>query len=161
MKRTIATCLVIVLTTLAGAAAARAQATTVTTNEQIPFELIAFVPCANGGAGELVLVSGTLHVLTHQTIDTQGGVHAKTHFQPQGATGVGLTTGDTYHATGVTQEHFNFNASAGFTDTFINNFRIIGEGPDNNLLVHQTIHVTITPNGDVTSEVLNTSVECR
>jgi hypothetical protein len=29
------------------------------------------------------------------------------------------------------------------------------------LLVHQTIHVTITPNGEVTSEVINTSVECR
>ena len=159
MKRTIATCLVIVLATLAGAAVARAEATTVTTNEQIPFSLIAFVPCANGGAGEDVLVTGTLHVLSHVTIDAKGGIHVKQHFQPQGATGVGLTTGDTYHATGVTQEHFN--ATGGFTDTFINTFRIIGQGPGNNLLVHQTIHVTVTPNGDVTSEVVNTSVECR
>ena len=54
-----------------------------------------------------------------------------------------------------------FNATGGFTDTFINNFRMIGQGPDNNLLVHQTIHVTITPTGEVTSEVENTSVECR
>ena len=161
MKRTIATCLVIVLATLAGAAVARAQATTVTTNERIPFSLIAFVPCANGGAGEEVLVTGTLHVLTHVTIDTQGGLHVKLHFQPQGASGVGLTTGDIYRATGVTQEHVNFNANTGFTDTFINNFRIIGQGPDNNLLVHQTIHITVTPNGDVTSVVDNTSVECR
>lgn len=159
MKRTIAACLVIVLATLAGAAVSRAQATTVTTNEQIPFSLIAFVPCANDGAGEDVLVTGTLHVLSHVTIDAQGGLHVKQHFQPQGATGVGLTTGDTYHATGVTQEEFNF--TGGFTDTFINNFRWIGQGPDNNLLVHQTIHVTITPTGEVTSEVDNTSVECR
>jgi hypothetical protein len=161
VKRTIATCLVIVLTTLAGAAAARAQAITVTTNEQIPFSLIDFVPCANGGAGEEVLVTGTLHVLTHVTIDARGGLHVKLHVQPQGASGIGLTTGDTYRGTGVTQEHFNFNASGGFTDTFINNFRLIGQGPGNNLLVHQTIHVTVTPNGDVTSEVENTSVECR
>jgi hypothetical protein len=159
VKRTIAACLVIVLATLAGAAVSRAQATTVTTNEQIPFSLIAFVPCANDGAGEDVLVTGTLHVLSHVTIDAQGGLHVKQHFQPQGATGVGLTTGDTYHATGVTQEEFNF--TGGFTDTFINNFRWIGQGPDNNLLVHQTIHVTITPTGEVTSEVDNTSVECR
>jgi hypothetical protein len=159
VKRTIATCLVIALTILAGAAVARAQSTTVTTNEQIPFSLIAFVPCANDGAGEDVLVTGTLHVLTHVTIDAQGGLHVKQHFQPQGATGVGLTTGDTYRATGVTQEEFNF--TGGFTDTFINNFRWIGQGPNNNLLVHQTIHVTITPNGEITSEVENTSVECR
>ena len=158
MKRTIATCLV-VLATLAGAAIAQAEATTVTTNEQIPFSLIAFVPCANDGAGEEVLVTGTLHVLEHVTIDARGGLHVKIHFQPQGATGVGLTTGDTYHATGVTQEHFN--ATGVFNDTFINNFRMIGPGPNNNLLVHQTIHITITPNGDVTSDVVNTSVECR
>jgi hypothetical protein len=158
VKRTIATCLV-VLATLAGAAIAQAEATTVTTNEQIPFSLIAFVPCANDGAGEEVLVTGTLHVLEHVTIDARGGLHVKIHFQPQGATGVGLTTGDTYHATGVTQEHFN--ATGVFNDTFINNFRMIGPGPNNNLLVHQTIHITITPNGDVTSDVVNTSVECR
>jgi hypothetical protein len=158
VKRTIATCLV-VLATLAGAAIAQAEATTVTTNEQIPFSLIAFVPCANAGAGEEVLVTGTLHVLEHVTIDARGGLHVKIHFQPQGATGVGLTTGDTYHATGVTQEHFN--ATGVFNDTFINNFRMIGPGPNNNLLVHQTIHITITPNGDVTSDVVNTSVECR
>ena len=115
MKRTIATCVVIVLTTLAGAAVARAQATTVTTNEQIPFSQLVFVPCADSGAGELILISGTLHVLSHVTIDAQGGLHAKIHFQPQGATGVGLTTGDTYHATGVTQGHFNATGGGGLT----------------------------------------------
>jgi hypothetical protein len=45
--------------------------------------------------------------------------------------------------------------------TFINNFRLIGQGPDNNLQVHQTIHTTINANGTVTSVVNNTSVECQ
>ena len=136
-------------------------ATVSTTNQQIPFALVAFVPCANNGAGELVLVSGTLHVLQHLTITEDGNVHVKTHFQPQGASGVGLTTGDTYHATGVTQEEFNSNGPLPFTDTYINNFRIIGQGPDNNLLVHQTIHITINANGELTADVVNTSVECQ
>ena len=158
MTRSIAL-LAIAAVALAGATTAGAQATTVTTNEQIPIALVAFVPCANDGAGELVQLTGTLHVLTHVTIDDQGGLHVKQHFQPQGVSGVGLTTGDKYQGTGVTQDQFN--ATAGLEQTSINNFRIIGQGPDNNLLVHATFHVTITPNGDVTTIVDNFSVECR
>ena len=79
-----------------------------------------------------------------------------------GATGVGLTTGDSYQATGVTQEQDSIpliNGAAEFT--FVNNFKIIGQGPDNNFLVHQTVHQTINANGDVTTTIVDTSVECR
>jgi hypothetical protein len=159
VKRTIATCLVVVLATLAGRAAARAEATTETTNLQIPITLVAFVPCANGGAGELVELTGTLHVLLHTTADGRGGFHVKSHFQPQGVSGVGLTTGDKYQGTGVTQDEFH--VTAGITETFVNNFRIIGQGPDNNYLVHENFHITITPNGDVTALHDNLSIECQ
>lgn len=158
MKRALAISLMAV-TALGGASAARAQATTVTTNEFVPVTVLAFVPCANDGAGELVILTGTLHVLSHVTIDDQGGLHVKQHFQPQGISGTGLTTGDTYHGTGVTQSEFD--ATAGVEQTSINNFRIIGQGPNNNLLVHSTSHVTVTPNGDVTTVVDNFSVECQ
>lgn len=127
-------------------------------NDRIPFSQLAFVPCAADGAGELVLIEGTLHVLITETVNGNNASF-KFHFQPQGATGTGLTTGDTYHATGVTQEHVTLGP--GLTDTFVNNFRIIGQGPNNNLLIHQTIHITINANGVVTAEVVNTSVECR
>lgn len=159
MKRTLAISLLAMTTALAGATAAGAAATTVTTNEQVPVTVFAFVPCANDGAGELVVLTGTLHVLTHVTIDDQGGLHVRQHFQPQGISGAGLTTGDTYRGTGVTQTEFN--ATAGTEQTSINNFRIIGQGPENNLLVHSTFHVTVTPNGDVTTVADNASVECR
>ena len=137
------------------------SASTVTTNDRVPFAGMVVVPCANNGAGEVVAVSGTLHVLTHQTLSSSGNVHVKVHFQPQGATGVGLTTGDQYRGTGVTQEETNLNGPLPITDTFIDNFRIIGPGPNNNLLIHQTIHITINANGVVTAEVTNISVECR
>lgn len=159
MIRTFATLLAITAIALAGAAGAGAQATTVTTNEQVPITVFAFVPCANDGAGELVVLTGTLHVLTHVTIDDQGGLHVKQHFQPQGLSGVGLTTGDTYRGTGVTQTEFN--ATAATEQTSINNFRIIGQGPDNNFLVHSTFHVTVNANGEVTTVVDNFSAECR
>ena len=159
MIRTIAFVLATATTALVGAMSAAAQATTTTTNEQVPISVIQFVPCANDGAGELVVLEGTLHILSHVTIDDQGGLHVKQHFQPQGVSGTGLTTGDKYRGTGVTQTQFN--ATAGFEQTDINNFRIIGQGPENNFLVHATFHVTVTPNGDVTTVVDNFSVECR
>jgi hypothetical protein len=142
-------------TASAGAAAA------ITTNDFVPFALVTFVPCANGGAGESVSISGTLHIEQHITIN-DNRVTIKSHFQPQGAGGVGLTTGDVYNATGVTQEVDTLPLTNGAAEfTFINNFRIIGQGPGNNLLVHQTIHTTINANGDVTSTVVNDSVDCQ
>ena len=161
-KRKSITCMLaisLLIVSLAGAALA--QALTITTNDFVPFALVAFVPCANGGAGELVLVQGTLHLQDHITINNNRA-NIKTHAQPQGASGVGLTTGDTYNATGVTQEQDSIPIINGaFEFTFINNFRIIGQGPNNNLLVHQTIHQTINANGEVTTTVVNQSVECR
>ncbi len=76
--------------------------------------------------------------------------------------GIGLTTGDKYQGTGVTQDHFNVGADGlPVTFTFVNNFRIIGQGPGNNYLVHQTFHVTINAHGEVTAEVDNIRVECK
>ena len=142
-------------------AAVSAQAIAITTNDFVPFAQVTFVPCANGGAGELVLISGTLHIQQHITIN-DNRVSLKIHFQPQGASGVGLTTGDTYRATGETQEHDSLPLTGGAAEfTFVNNFKIIGQGPDNNLLVHQTVHVTVNANGDVTTIVDNASVECQ
>ena len=150
-----------VLLTIGVPAASFAQAITITTNDFVPFAQVVFVPCANGGAGEVVLISGTLHIQQHITIN-DNRANVKIHFQPQGAGGVGLTTGDTYNAVGVTQEQDSIPITNGaFEFTFINNFRIIGPGPDNNLQVHQTVHTTVNANGDVTSTVDNTSIDCN
>src|SRR6185436_3267756 len=153
MSITFTLAIMLLIVSLAGAALA--QALTITTNDFVPFALVAFVPCANGGAGELVLVQGTLHLQDHITINNNRA-NIKTHAQPQGASGVGLTTGDTYNATGVTQEQDSIPIINGaFEFTFINNFRIIGQGPNNNLLVHQTIHQTVNANGEVTTFIDN------
>jgi len=138
---------------------AAAQATTFKTNIQVPVdEIVPFVtiPCA----GEDVALSGTLHILIRGTIDDNGGVHSKFHFQPQGVKGLGLTTGDKYQATGVTQETINATGLP-FTRTFVNNFRIIGPGPGNNFLAHDTVHLTINANGTATAVVANSSAECK
>jgi len=153
--------LALILLTFGVSSAVFSQAFTTTTNEFVPFAQTAFVPCANGGAGEFVAVSGILHIQTHVTIN-QNRLILKTQFQPQGAAGVGLITGDVYHGTGVTSFTDTIpNPSGAQTSTFINNFRFIGPGPDNNLQVHQNVHITFNANGELTSDVDNLSIDCN
>ena len=161
MPRLVALVVALGLIGVVGTAPVFAKATTVTTSIKIPLPqpFQVFVPCAAGGAGELVDLSGTLHVLFSTTLDGSGGFHTYAHFQPQGVIGTGLTTGDQYQGTGVTQDHFNGTVGSEFT--FVDNFRIIGHGPGNNFLVHETFHVTVNANGEVTAFVDNFSFECK
>src|SRR5256884_6835278 len=73
----------------------------VITNVSVPVNIPVFIPCAAGGTGELVVLSGDLHVLVRFTRSKSGGVHAAAHFQPQGISGVGQTTGEKHQATGL------------------------------------------------------------
>ena len=136
-----------------------AKATTFTSNFRVPSDFILFVPCAAHGAGEIVTFTGYFHFLTVTVIDDQGGFHSKFTNQPQGLSGTGLTTGDKYQATGQTQG--TFNGKVGFETTFIDNVRIVGQGPGNNFLIHETFHMTVNPDGTVTAFVDHVSIECK
>jgi hypothetical protein len=128
-------------------------------NQTIPFSV--FVPCANGGAGENVSGTINLHILTTSTVNGNN-VSGKFHYQPQSSSLVGDVTGDAYQATGVTQENFKSSLTNGQANfTFVNNFRIIGQGPGNNFLVHEVTHLTVNANGDTTVTFDNFSVDCK
>jgi len=130
-------------------------------NDKSDISLSVFVPCAAEGAGEVVDLSGPLHTLLSFTINGNK-VSTDAHLQPQGISGFGETTGAKYHATGVTQESFTASLQNGQANsTFVNNFRIIGQGPGNNLLVHETAHITIDADGTVTVTHDNFSIDCR
>jgi hypothetical protein len=131
----------------------------VQTNIKVPVTIGVFIPCAANGSGEVVFLTGNLHVLLRFTMDQAGGIHVASHFQPQGISGMGQTTGDMYRGTGVTQDEFN--AKVGSEETLINNFRIIGQGNGNNFLVHETFHITFNTDGVITASLDNFSVDCR
>lgn len=136
-------------------------ATTVTSSQSIPIGLFTFVPCANNGAGEFVILNGDLHLLFHMTLN-KGKLHVTSQANPQGINGTGLSTGDSYRGTGVTRMSINVDGG-GFPlqFTFVNNFRIIGQGPKNNFLVHQVTHLTVNANGQITANVSNSSIDCK
>ena len=131
-------------------------------NDSTDINLTIFVPCAAGGAGELVDLSGPLHTLITFTINGNN-VSGTAHFQPQGLSGTGETTGDKYQATGVTKDtSFKLSLQNGQANqTFVNNFRIIGSGAGNNFLVHEEAHITFNANGTVTVFHDNLSIECK
>src|SRR5437016_13974649 len=79
----------------------------VQTNIKVPVNIGVIIPCAAGGAGELVFLTGNLHVLLRYTMDHAGGIHVASHFQPHCISGVGQSTGDKYQASDVTQDTFN------------------------------------------------------
>jgi hypothetical protein len=138
---------------------ALAEAYTEGENTTIQIDANLFVPCAAGGAGEDVHLTGALHDMTHVTIDNTGGFHIMTLSQPMGVKGVGLTTGDNYQGTGAQVE--SFNGSVGETYTLVYNFRIIGQGKGNNFILHETRHATVNANGEATSQVDNLTSDCK
>ena len=149
----------VLMVALLGPTSALAAADTFTVSSSFPIDIVVFVPCANGGAGELVELTGSLHDLFHISFDGHGGFHLSVLDNPQGVSGTGLTTGAKYQGTGETRD--NFNGVVGFEETFVNNFKIIGQGPGNNFLVHDNVHITVNANGTVTSFHDNFSVECK
>ena len=149
----------LVLIIALGVAQAQAKATTYTQNVIVPIDLVVFVPCAAQGAGEFVQLSGPLHILFTTRIDDRGGYHSKFQNQPQGVSGIGETTGDKYQAVGETSG--TFNGKVGFEQTYVNNFKIVGQGPGNNFMIHETFHVTVNPNGTLTAFHDQLSIDCH
>lgn len=159
MKKIITAAVVLVAVITGLTISASAEATTVTTNSKFPISLSVFVPCAAGGAGEFIDLSGELHELYHVTLDNRGGFHLKLLGNPQGVIGIGQTSGDRYQGTGVTQS--NLNGKVGFENTLVNNFRIIGQGAGTNFLVHENFHITVHPDGTVSSFHDDFRVACK
>ena len=153
MRRHLILLLAVVATGLLAATSASASATT----EKIPFDIVL---APEEACGEAIHLSGTL-LAQFRTTETSGGnVAVGFHFNPQGITGVGLTSGATYHATGETQGTTTIRAKGGISDTFVNNFKIIGEGSAPNVLQTDVIHLTVNANGDVTATIEKSTIRC-
>jgi hypothetical protein len=106
--------------------------------------------------GEPVHITGEVHeVIKFQ--ETGNGLLAMVHHNPAGVTGVGVHSGAIYHGTGVGQ-----GVTFGDEDfTFVLSFNNIGEGSAGNFMLHQTIHMTTTANGNVTADVLDVRMTCH
>ena len=118
----------------------------------IPQDFTLNTPCF----GEPVHITGEVHeAIKFQ--QTGNGLLTMVHHNPAGVRGVGLNSGAIYHGTGVGQ-----SVTFGDEDfTFVLSFNVIGEGSAGNFILHQTIHMTTTANGDVTADVLDIRMTCH
>ena len=134
----------------------------VVSNEIISYDETVNIPCANGGAGEDVRLTGQTEVKIWTT-ENEDQFHYKTQSRPQGIYGLGSVTGDVYHAVGLTQTEYSYQIPRGqqYQQTYVNNYRVIGQGPGNNFLFHEVFHVTYNGNGETTVVFDKVSTECK
>ena len=149
--------LIILLAVVASGLVAVTSASATAVTERVPFD---FVLAPEEGCGEAIQVSGTLLTEFSFTETSSGNVEIGFHFSPQGVTGVGLTSGATYHSTGETLGTTTIRTSGGISDTFVNNFKFIGEGSAPNFLETDVIHLTVNANGVVTATVEQSMIRC-
>ncbi|HEX8337256.1 MAG TPA: hypothetical protein VF621_11045 [Pyrinomonadaceae bacterium] len=133
------------------------QATTVTTSENIPFASTLTNPCN----GDLVTFSGTLHVVNSMTTDASGGTHLRTHINYQNVTGTGTPSGLTYKVRTITNEVSNDADGPQSNATVISIVKLTAQGPALDFYLRTVLHVTVNANGETTSTVEETSIECR
>ncbi len=138
--------------------AARAQATTVTSNASFPFADAA-VSCG----GETVNISGNMHLLAHVTTDARSGRHVSLQINTQAVKGVGAASGREYVSSATNNETLNdSDTTSGQSEyTTTTKFLLVGKGNVPDLLAKVTMHVTVNANGEVTAEVTNVVAECR
>jgi hypothetical protein len=133
------------------------QATTTTTNEDVPVTNSLPNPCN----GDVVTLQGTAHVVNSVTTDSSGGMHVKTHINYQDVSGTGVPSGVNYRVGTTSNETLNDSDGPQTETTVIQTIKLISQGSVLNSFLHVVIHITINANGQTTSTVSETRIECR
>ena len=121
------------------------------TSTTIPLHAIRSGDCTS----EQVELSGRIHLVSQ--VQSDGTVVG--HFNYQGVSGVGLTSGTTYRSSSV--DNFRLAAPLPSDITSVSSFRLISSGTEDNLLVRVLFHITVNANGEVTAEVEDVNIECE
>ena len=125
----------------------------------VPFETIMFVPCANGGAGENVLLTGFTNFIYGMTW-TDHGFTALYHDNVLQVKGVGLSSGESFVASGgANGTVLGVWFSTQWVGTTIRQMRIIGQ--NTRFTVTYKYHMTATPGGDVTVKSTEQTADCN
>jgi hypothetical protein len=150
------------LSMMVGTLPAYAAASTSTTRSTVTIDnQSTFALCGNGGAGELIDLSGTMSSLFHLTIDDSGGTHLVLQEANLRLQGIGEITGNKYQFIRVSTQTFEVNSgSLPITATFESNFKVISQGSDSDDLAHILSRSTINENGIITTEIEKISVVC-
>jgi hypothetical protein len=141
------------------AASQSSQSNTRNSIVAVPFENTVFVPCANGGAGEDVTLSGKTNFV-YQLAWNEQGFTLVYHDNSYQITGVGLTTGETFGASGGTQGTVKgFWFSGQWVGNMVRQLRIVGQ--NTNFTVSSKLKLIVTPDGEVKVSVDEDTIDCN
>ena len=130
------------------------------TKDVIVEDLDIVIPVPESCSGEDVHVFGTLDIIIQTTTDPRGGLHVVFHLTPH-LTGVGLSTGLEYSAVGPTQSVTFVDGIGLRVAAAVNVITLISPGSSDNLVITETVHVTVNANGATTVEFDNVKAACR
>lgn len=113
-------------------------------------------PCT---PGDVVNVSGTLHIVYYVRDDGQGGFHLD-QLVNEKASGASLTTAERYRLSDTYDHSFYARPPFPSTDTQTHSVELVSQGGSPNLIMGYTLHTTVNAGGVPTASVDNTRLEC-
>jgi len=146
---------VVVLTALAiPLSASAAQEEVVNVTIRIPAD-VRPNPCT---PGDVVTLSGELHIVIYMRSDERGGYHVNQLLAEklQGRT----ATGELYVASDVYGSSFYAGAPLPVTNTITHSVELVSKGESPNLLTRYDVHTTVNAAGVPTATVTNIRTEC-
>lgn len=152
----VAAAMAVILALLMTPTQAMAQASPFTQVSSSPFGPTVVISTCTG---EAVTVQGTQRSLIHVTFDPNGGGHFR-FYTGQHGFGVGTLSGNQYTFAETAGSEANFPGTP-FEFTQQMSSRLITPGPNNNQMLHSTVHVTFNANGNFSSTVDNFSADCQ
>jgi len=138
---------------------ASSNASTRTSTVAVPFENTIFVPCANGGAGESVSLTGKTNFL-YQMTWTDHDFTLVYHDNYHEVTGVGLSSGETFSGSGGTNGTVMGSwVNSQWVGKMIRQVKVVG----NNTVfkVNETLQLIVTPDGNVVVNAREQTVSCQ
>ncbi|MEA2506345.1 MAG: hypothetical protein QOH48_963 [Actinomycetota bacterium] len=122
-------------------------------------QLVNFRTTVRACSGERVRLSGQVLLIDNFFRGQDGRIHDNFTLVPRQVTGTSAT-GVTYHAVGGLRETFHRIRGGSLTDTFTTQFIVVSENGDGNLLIVETLHITISANGDLTAAFDHFQARC-
>ncbi len=114
-------------------------------------------PCT---PGDVVNLSGILHLIIYIRGDGQGGYHV-TLLVSERLQGRSLTTSEAYVASDVYDHSFYAGGPFPVTDTTTHSVELVSRGDSPNLLMSYTLHTTVSATGVPTATITNVRLDCQ
>jgi len=123
-------------------------------NQNAPMERIIATPCSE----KEVRLRGEFQALFSVMREPSGDTFLRGHFDAEGMTAQGLTSGRKYKADGTS--HINSRGPSPNTFNYVFNFALNKEGSFDSLMGHVIFRINVNSNGQATADIVEVKIDC-